>query len=278
MTAARAVLQVIALKHYHYRRVSSALLQHQNTLKSKLLTGSFDSARTKFSTTTKLPSFFTFNSGRARRKRKSRLLLSQRHDENEGSSDTVDKRTVMDILFPNPFKGMDLPNQTKWPTTISRWKEVFSLAWREYKETWVGFTTSKGIFVEENDVIEEQARKKQVEVIKSKSQEVMKNVKRNARFLQVGALKIRKEVRERTGITSIEDVKALAADAMRLATECLTQFMQGYRKGRDEEVEKMLTQYFQNLEAEANTPKKKRRKPKRRIVNRYHPMNRNANC
>jgi hypothetical protein len=230
----------------------------------------------KLSTTSQVPNFFTYTSGRARRKRK-RLLLSQRADiaaKDNLENETVDTRTVMDILFPNPFKGIVPPNQTKWPTTMAKWKEVFSLAWQDYKESWVGFTTSKGLFVEDVEPNHEVQKEKIVDGIKSKSKEVMVNVKRNSRFLQASAMKIRKEVRERTGITSVEDIKAYAADAMRLATECLNQFMQGYRKGRDDEVEKMLTQYFQNLETQANQPKKKRRKPRRRVVNRFHPMNR----
>ena len=50
----------------------------------------------------------------------------------------------------------------------------------------------------------------------------------------------------------------------------------GYRKGRDDEVENMLTQYFQQLEQKAiqQAERKPRRKIKRRVMNRYHPMNR----
>jgi hypothetical protein len=232
------------------------------------------------STTSHVPNFFNYTSGRARRKRKRLLFLknlemaSKDKADKEALVDGVDTRTVMDILFPNPFKGMEPPNQIKWPTTFAKWKEAFSLAWQDYKSSWVGFTTSKGLFVEDVEPEKEVQKEKIVGSIMSKSKEVMVNVKRNSKFLQTSAMKIRKEVRERTGITSIEDVKAYAADAMRLATECLNQFMQGYRKGRDEEVEKMLTQYFQNLEAQANQPRKKRRKPRRRVINRFHPMNR----
>lgn len=228
-------------------------------------------------------SFFTYNSGRARRKRKLRLLLSRKEKKQDeeivniadSENSSIDNRTVMDILFPNPFKGMPLPEQPKWPTTYTKWKEILSLAWRDYKETWVGFTTSKGILVQDqNDEEQQKLEQKRKVTIDSKKNEVLRNMKRNRRFLQVSAMKIREEVRTRTGITSMEDVKRYAADAMRLATECLQQFMSGYRKGRDDEVENMLTQYFQQLEQKAiqQAEKKPRRKIKRRIVNRYHPM------
>lgn len=246
---------------------------------------------TKFYSTTLsirkgLPSFFTYNSGRARRKRKLRLLLSQKGQKlasenvyntvNTGSKDTIDNRTVMDILFPNPFKDMIQPEEPKMPRTFSKWKQVLSLTWRDYKATWVGFTASKGILVQDqNDVQQQQLAEQRKDTIDTKKQEVMRNMKRNRRFLQVTAMKIRHEVRTRTGITSMEDIKQYVADAMRLATECLQQFMSGYRKGRDDEVEKMLTQYFQQLEQTAiqQAEKKPRRKIKRRILNRYHSMN-----
>ena len=64
----------------------------------------------------------------------------------------------------------------------------------------------------------------------------------------------------------------MISESMRLATDCLKEFMAGYRKGRDEEVDKMLHKYFQELNWEEdpvtddtgnNTAKVRRRKPKR---------------
>ena len=239
----------------------------------------------KFFSTTPPPtrhgstSFFTYNSGRARRKRKLRLLLAQKEETIlKNDADSIDKRTVMDILFPNPFKDMVPPvPPKKWPTTYARWKEILSLAWRDYKATWVGFNTSKGILApDQNDEEQHQLEQTRKETIDAKKDEVARNMKRNRRFLQVSAMKLRDEVRTRTGITSMEDIKLFAADAMRLATECLQQFMSGYRKGRDDEVENMMTQYFQQLEQKAiqQAEKKPRRKIKRRVMNRYHPMHR----
>jgi hypothetical protein len=249
------------------------------------------------STTTMMkndPSFFTYNSGRARRKRKLRFLLYEKKQKlnnvteddtasNTKTSTTEDTRTIMDILFPNPFKDVLPPHQPPWPTTYTKWKQILSLTWRDYKATWVGFTTSQGIMVQDEDHNTPTATTStsttstpaQVEqMIHTKRDEVARNMKRNRRFLQFSATKLRDEVRTRTGINSIEDIKQYAADAMRLATECVQQFMQGYRKGRDDEVENMLKQYFQQLEQTAiqNAEKKPRRKMKRRVVNRFHPM------
>jgi hypothetical protein len=58
---------------------------------------------------------------------------------------------------------------------------------------------------------------------------------------------------------------------LRLANECVTEFMKGYRLGRDDEVDKMLTQYFQELDEAADAlptyqrMKRRGRNPKRRI-------------
>ena len=264
------------MHHFQYRRVMLLSLQKRNGHIQK--TQGF--AMSQLSTESQGTSFFSYTSGRSRRRRRRQLLLAQRSAgaskrkaDEEPSADAVDTRTIMDILYPNPFKGMERPDRIKWPKTMAKWREALSLAWQDYKSTWVGFTTSKGLFVEDVDPDQQMNKEQIVENIKSKGKEVMVNVKRNTRFLNASAMKIRKEVHERTGITNMEDVKAFAADAMRLATECLNQFMQGYRKGRDDEVEKMLTQYFQNLEQQANEPKKKRRKPQRRVPNRFHPMN-----
>jgi hypothetical protein len=79
-------------------------------------------------------------------------------------------------------------------------------------------------------------------------------------------LELRKEVRERTGINSSEDLKRYAAEAMQLMSTSLKEFMAGYRKGRDDEVEKMLTEYFQDLKKKFSKPR--RRKRKRRVLKR----------
>lgn len=238
---------------------------------------------TTHSTSKELPSFFTYNSGRARRKRKLRSLLAQKDKTDDAENgnkasaknEAIDNRTISDILFPNPFKDMPPPPPFNWPKSYAKWKETFALTWRDYKETWVGFTTSRGILAQDqNDEEQRKLEEKRKESVESKKKEILRNVRRNRRFLQVSAMKIREEVRTRTGISNMEDIKRHAADAMRLATECLQQFMAGYRKGRDDEVEKMLTQYFQELEQNAiqQAEKKPRRKIKRRILNRYHPM------
>ena len=175
------------------------------------------------------------------------------------------------------------------------------MAWKDYKSTWKGFASSRGILVETTDVDDETKKEtenkttassnsnyKKDDNIKSdekvpslpesvtqrRDEMVGKNVKRNVQFLADEAKTIQKKVQDETGINNVEDLKRLAGDMMRLTKDCLNEFMAGYRKGRDDEVDKMLTQYFKELEEEANNnnnkPKIKRRKPKRRVLRRKY--------
>lgn len=231
---------------------------------------------TAFFSSTSSTSFFSYNSGRARRRRRLRRAQERNKDQQATQPKTAsieeqDTRTVMDILFPNPFKGEQQLNMIAWPKTWSEWKEAFTMAWSDYRSTWQGFATSKGFLVEEPEENEQQTKERK-EAIDEKRQEVIKNVTQNTEFLKHESEHFRTEIRERTGIHSKEDLRKWAADMMRLASDSVNHFMSGYRKGRDDEVEKMLTEYFQELEEEANKPKK--RKPKRRVLNRYHPMSR----
>jgi hypothetical protein len=129
-----------------------------------------------------------------------------------------------------------------------------------YKSTWDGFFTSKGFIVEHKE--DEGLDLK--ENIHEKTQEVKGNVKQNVHFLAQESDSVRQKVTEATGISTKEDLRRVAAEMMRLAANCVNEFMSGYRKGRDDEVEKMLTQYFQEIETAANKPK--RRKIKRRVI------------
>lgn len=179
-----------------------------------------------------------------------------------------DTRTVMDILWPNPFKDEEPIDKFKWPTSPAVWRRAFKMAWKEYTASWEGYFTSRGFVVEDKEDLEKR-QKEQQDAINEKREIIQDNIRNNTQFLKEESEKLRTELRDRTGIHSKEDLRKFAADMMRLATNCVNEFMSGYRKGRDDEVEKMLTQYFQELEEEANKPR--RRKPKRRVRNRFHP-------
>ena len=165
---------------------------------------------------------------------------------------------------------------------------TFRLAWREYRQSWEGFWTQRGFLVLTKEELAEQERKEREErgddqdpveennddrddydennndKKKKKKDDndkedtldmMQRNARRNFRGVKTMALMIRKQVREKTGIQSSGDIMALSRYFMEQFTEVIQQFMAGYRKGRDEEVEKMLTQYFQGLDKNQNNKK-----------------------
>jgi hypothetical protein len=203
--------------------------------------------------------------------------MSALHDNLE--DDAVDTRTVADILFPNPYK--DEPNPYartgRGFDSFASFRKVFSMAWVEYKGTWKGFFTSSGFVVEDNpednpeknatnvgEVVK--ANKLEETEIEKTGKKIQKNVERNVTFLRKEADTLRKEVEERTGIRSTEDLKEFARDMMRLASDCVAEFLTGYRKGRDDEVDKMLSEYFKDLQEKAEKPVERKRRAKRRVL------------
>ena len=189
-----------------------------------------------------------------------------------------DTRTIRDILFPNPFPPDEEDETERKSVTFSQRREALRLAWKDYRESWEGFWTSRGMFVEAPSKHEEDASSGQAENARSEEGQdsltsVSKNIQRNKRFVEKGARQMTKEIREKTGVNSMEDLKQIAAQVMKLANECLASFMEGYRAGKKEEFDvNILKKYFEDFKdkvlEEQSAPKK--RKPKRRVVRRQH--------
>ena len=51
-----------------------------------------------------------------------------------------------------------------------------------------------------------------------------------------------------TGVSTKEELREWVGEQLKLGTACLSQFMRGYRKGRDDEVDRMLHEYFKDLD------------------------------
>jgi hypothetical protein len=220
-------------------------------------------------------SFFTYNSGRSRRRRKRLQLVGKRRESaleekvhTAAPEDEEDTRSVRDIIFPHPFENMPATDEYKmlWPTSLSMWRRALSQSYSKYLTTWDGFFASQGFLVQSKDD-DVQINTKEIQLAaEDKRTEVSANVKRNVEFVKEESTKLRDQVREQTGIHTTEDLRRFAGDMMKLASECVKEFMTGYRKGRDDETEKMLTQYFQELDDKVNKPQRRRRKPKRRVL------------
>ena len=179
---------------------------------------------------------------------------------------------------------MNVPEPQPWPSTWAQWKVVFVGGWQDYMWTWRGFWANPGFLVRDPlDEEEDDAKKDQQEKQKGIEDTIEDNVKRNTAFLKDEAQNAKTQFQDATGIRTMADVKEYAAKGLQLATECVKEFMQGYRKGRDEEVENMLTKYLQEFQStvgsgsketkadgEAAEQRKSRRKIRPRIRNRFH--------
>lgn len=224
-------------------------------------------------------SFYTYTSRRAQRRRayvqhrqsQARKRLLRQSSGISKQEDEEDTRTIQDLVFPNPYKGEPLPNSKRWPRTTSEWIKVLSKTWSDYVWTWRGFWTSSGFLVEDPA---DQAQPTETPP-KEAGSTVQENVQQNTEFLKTEAKNIKDQVQAATGIYTVDDLRRVAGQTMQLATECVKEFMQGYRKGRDEEVDKMLHEYFTDLketvQKELVDDGKRRRRRKRRIRNKLHP-------
>jgi hypothetical protein len=181
----------------------------------------------------------------------------------------VDNRTVIDILFPNPFKGQETPpsERTNWPKSWTQWKTANQRAWSLYASTWDGFWTSKGFLVQTKEEQAEALRQQEFEGKEEQStiqsvrnkefrkqsmQQLQSNVQKNTEFLRDESAQAREQFQNATGIRSTDDLKRIMGDMLKIFTECVREFMNGYRQGRDDETEKVLTQYFQEIKQEVS--------------------------
>jgi hypothetical protein len=237
--------------------VQNHTLHHPSYLRS--ISASFSSGK---------DSFFGSSSVRSqRRKRRRRWQEERRHNnkDNDSTDNTTDEllerdtRTVRDILFPAPDYGDDaIRHQNHYPKTFAAWRSGLQEGWAAYRSTWDGFSSSKGFIVEPKEGHDLK------QDVHSKTEQVKATAKQNMNFLVQESGSLKAKVTEVTGVSTKEDIRRVAAEMMKLASNCVAEFMAGYRKGRDDEVEKMMTQYFQELEEKANKPR--RRKIKRRVL------------
>jgi hypothetical protein len=107
---------------------------------------------------------------------------------------------------------------------------------------------------------------------------VRRNVRRNSKLLRKGALSLRKQVREQTGIRTQEDVRRVATELMTLVSQSLQEFLGGYREGRNLQVKRMMEDDLRQQQADQRkatvqqvkeeTKPRPRRKIKRRVLRR----------
>ena len=131
----------------------------------------------------------------------------------------------------------------------------------------------------QEQILQQQRKEERNRKIMEETEQVKENMKRNTKELMSDAETLKNEIRDRTGIHTFDDLRRVTREMMQLATDCLNEFMAGYRKGRDDEIDKMLNEYFQQIESQVAQRQKddeakqqrlkSRRKIKRRIINPY---------
>ncbi len=167
-----------------------------------------------------------------------------------------EKNSVLSIMSPAP-----LPNPPEIEQMEQRQKqksakplvERISIGWRAYMSTWDGFFDNHG----QSNTAGEDRSSTDVsritidgEQIAEKQKEVRKNIKRNVRFLKKEGAEALDAAKEFTGIHNKKDLVAWSMEQLKLANECVAEFMAGYRRGRDEEIDKMMNEYFKDFEFE----------------------------
>lgn len=128
--------------------------------------------------------------------------------------------------------------------------ELMRLAWADYKFTWVGFFNQnrKDKAINEEELRDENGVFIDTEKLLEKQKELRNNVDRNVETIKEGGGAVLDEMKEITGIHNNRDLKKWAMEQLKLANECVGDFMKGYREGRDEEVDKMMNEYFKDID------------------------------
>jgi hypothetical protein len=153
------------------------------------------------------------------------------------------------------------------PKTLEGWKTFFRDVWTTYYNTFQGWETeeerierereerrTKGLPVDDAEGEDETETETVYEIeydedaLRRKQKEITDNVGRNLNIAHSTGQDLLEKAKEKTGIRTKEDLKIWAGEQMKLATACLSEFMGGYREGRDEEVDRMLNEYFKDLD------------------------------
>jgi len=139
------------------------------------------------------------------------------------------------------------------------YRHAFSLTWTDYKSTWKGFFDNHGQSNRsnqhknndnnnDNNILSDVV----LPSLQNASENLSINISRNKESLKETSSDLLSLAKEQTGLRNKADVKQFTLNQIRLATECVGEFMKGYRKGRDSESERVLNEYWKGLEEEGS--------------------------
>ncbi len=167
----------------------------------------------------------------------------QIHEEKERTNESIN------YISPNPH-----PDPPQYEKVLEGKKRIplrkaVPLAFKLYKSTWNEFFDN----FEKRDKGDNENNKNKddqitdQEIISSYQKDVRKNIKENVKVLRTEGGRAFDTTKDITGIRNKDDLIEWSMIQLKLANECVGEFMSGYRKGRDEEIEKMTNTYFQDF-------------------------------
>lgn len=191
------------------------------------------------------------------------LVESKSDDYHQETIPNSPKDSLFGVPMGNPLRERYIRSQQKinYPKTWSGWKEIFRRTKDTYLMTFEGFLLPKKkrdehgniipddeVRADEEDDADEKVTMK--EKATDAANQIAGNVQKNISTIQQEVPKLVEMGQKVTGISSREELRAWVSEQLKLGTACLTEFMKGYRSGRDDEVDKMLHEYFKGLDEE----------------------------
>lgn len=167
----------------------------------------------------------------------------QMHEEKERTNESIN------YIGPNPH-----PDPPQYEKVLEGKKSIplsqaVPLAFKLYKFTWNEFFDNYE--KKDNDYNENNKNKDDQitdeEIISSHQKDIRKNIKQNVKVLRTEGGRALDTAKDITGIRNKDDLIEWSMIQLKLANECVGEFMSGYRKGRDEEIDKMMNIYFQDI-------------------------------
>ena len=194
--------------------------------------------------------------------------------------DLSSSNTLFGIPIGNPIRDRYIRSQQKviYPKTLAGWRTVFRQTWETYLWTFEGFLIKEkrrdadgNVIPEEEEICTDEregsderprgegsGRGGGDKSLRDKANDaagtIAENVTKNIITITHETPKLVKLGQEITGASTKEDLKVWVGDMLKLGTACLTEFMSGYRRGRDEEIDRMLHEYFKELDEEKKGP------------------------
>ena len=182
-----------------------------------------------------------------------------------------DGNTLFGIPIGNPIRERYIRSQQKvtYPRTLSGWRTVFRRTWETYLWTFEGFLIKEKRRDADGRVVPEDAEDEdeddgsgerrggpgggeEIEGPRDGAAEaagaIADNVRKNVSAMTRETPELLRMGKEITGASTKEEMREWVGDQLRLGTACLSEFMKGYRRGRDEEIDRMLNEYFRELD------------------------------